>query len=54
MSKIGAVEPVELGNIRVKASEEKPERGEDKPHKSINSQRLQAIHFNIKPNHGRP
>ena len=31
MSKIGAVGPVELGNIQVKASEEKPERGEDKP-----------------------
>ena len=31
MSKIGAAEPVELGNIQVKASEEKPERGEDKP-----------------------
>ena len=31
MSKIGAVEPVELGNIQVKASEGKPERGEDKP-----------------------
>ena len=31
MFKIGAAEPVELGNIQVKASEEKPEREEDKP-----------------------
>ena len=31
MSKIGAAEPVELGNIQVKASEEKPEKGKDKP-----------------------
>ena len=31
MSKTGAAGLVELGNIQVKASEEKPEREEDKP-----------------------